>query len=670
MISKSSKIVILVLSALLCTFASAAQNKEAEDFKVDSALYAYQQLCKENLQSPVVLAMADTLFRMAGEKGDQRMQAVALCTKLDYYYYRGEEDSIVAHTDRVKEFAARTKQSKYYFFVWGKRQIQFYIKNGKLNTALYESDKMLKEAMRMDDKEGLANCYNTLATIYKTRGLIKQVYESRLKEVELIETYDLDRYNISLAYDNIADYYLDIKEMDKALEALQKAESTAVTGYHQAICLQTYMRYYLLLGQTDKAYEYLQQIRDMFATDKRLASNRKTFYTAEYSYYYHTRQYAKALEALDRKYDEQERLGEEGMALNKLRERGKLYYIKGDMALSAKDLMEYIELRDSVDVVNEVNASGEFSALLDVEKLHAEKNELALQAKESQLRYIRNIILLLAVCLGVLAAFLYRVSRLNKQLKSSETQLIQKNASLTESEEKLSVAKEAAEQASAMKSIFIRNMTHEIRTPLNSIVGFSQLLAEMLGPESEGRQYVSIIMENNRTLLKLIDDVLDMSDLDAGKVMDLADVDVNLCCSDSMKAIQPYLQPGVKLDFLPGCEEFIAYSNGERISQVLFNLLHNAAKATSRGGITLTCDLSENRRRIVFTVTDTGPGIPADKREEVFQRFVKIDNFAQGSGLGLAICRLLAQKMGGDLTLDADYTTGCRFVFTLPYVRG
>ena len=133
---------------------TAKAQKEAETFNVDSTLYEYYQRCQEYLLEPVVLNMSDTLFRMAGERQDERMQAVAIATQLDYYYFQGtNEDSVIHYTNKVKEFAKATHQPKYYYFAWANRLITYYLKTSRTNIALYEVQNMLKEAQKEDDKD-------------------------------------------------------------------------------------------------------------------------------------------------------------------------------------------------------------------------------------------------------------------------------------------------------------------------------------------------------------------------------------------------------------------------------------------------------------------------------------------------------------------------------------
>lgn len=656
-----------LLLLFICTSLVAQTSDEAKEFKIDSTLHAYYDRCRGSVESPIVLSMSDTLFQMAKEKKDQRMQAVALSTKLDYYYYQAMEDSILSYTDQVKAFAKATNQPKYYYFAWGKRLIMWYIKQGKFNTAFYEADKMLKEAQKSDEKAGLATCYNCLSIIYDVKKMETQAVECNLKQVELIETYKLDDYNISLIYNSISEYYINSNELKKALLYIQKAEATAHTPAHKMNCMAQYVSYNLATGQPEKAYKYLQDIQSAYSSNKQLNINLKKLYAVETKYYLSTEQYPKALEAIEKNEIVQRELGEEGVNIDILRRKGEVYWRMGDNKRSAESLMQYVQILDSLNGINEQNSASEFATLLGVEKLNAEKKELQVKSQKEQLQYTRNVSFLLAICLLIGCCFLIREYLLNKRLKISENRLIEKNNQLLESEEQLRQAKERAERSSQMKSIFIQNMTHEIRTPLNSIVGFSQVLSSVYQDDSETQEFANIIEENSNRLLKLIDDVLDISDLESDEELKVSAININDCCVLGVERARPYLQPGVALQFHPTYDQLMLISNGERISQILFNLLHNAAKFTQEGIIELSYDLSDDRTTLLMVITDTGIGIPDNKQDEVFDRFAKVSDFTQGFGLGLSIGRLLAHKLGGELILDKTYKDGCRFLFSLPY---
>lgn len=242
-----------------------------------------------------------------------------------------------------------------------------------------------------------------------------------------------------------------------------------------------------------------------------------------------------------------------------------------------------------------------------------------------------------------------------------------KNNELLCSQEELKYAKEQAEDGSRMKSEFIQNMSHEIRTPLNSIVGFSQILSSYFSDNDDTKEYAHIIEQNSTSLLQLVNDVLDLSYLDGEREIPAQSIaEITGVCQTCIDQVRSKLKPDVQLIFTPERENFTMQTNPDRISQILMNLLQNAAKFTQEGSVTLTYHIREEEKVILFSVTDTGIGIPADKQEAVFERFTKLDSFVPGTGLGLSISRLIAEKMGGSLLIDSTYTTGCRFILTLP----
>ena len=667
--SQLYRIILGCIFSLLFIVIPAKAQKEAEVYNVDSSLYAYYQRCQENLLEPVVLSMSDTLFHMAAEQNDQRMQAVALSTRLDYYYYQGNnEDSVVFHTSKVKQFAKETLQPKYYYFAWANRLILYYLKTGRSNIALYEAEKMLKEAQEEDNKTGLLYCYNIMSQIYTIKNFDVMASEWRVKEIELTEKYKLENYNISNTYAQLANYYITHHQPEPALEALEKAVKTANSASHKILAKLTYVEYYSEFKDFSAAEKMLKECRELFDQDKRLDSLKKRFYRTEAFYYQRSKQFVKALEAVEKQKTEEQRLNEYAMSSGQYRLKGEIYRQMGRPDEAVKFLKKYIEVDDSLKIANEQLASSEYATLLNVEKLNAEKKELMLRTKEKELSNKTTLIFSLIILLAILFLFLYRESRLNRRLKASESELRNKNEELTYSREELRKARDQAEATSQMKTTFIQSMSHEIRTPLNSIIGFSQVLSDHYGNE-ETKEFVNIIKANTDDLLRLVTDVLALSELDQyNKLPTNIQTDINMICQLSIEVAKMQKQDTVEFLFKPEREKLIILSNPERISQLLANLAHNAIKFTTHGSIELTYSVLEAEKKLEISVTDTGIGIPKEKQEKVFERFYKMNSFSQGTGLGLSISRTIAEKLGGSLHIDSSYTDGCRMVLTLPLV--
>ena len=667
--SQLYRIILGCIFSLLFIVIPAKAQKEAEVYNVDSSLYAYYQRCQENLLEPVVLSMSDTLFHMAAEQNDQRMQAVALSTRLDYYYYQGNnEDSVVFHTSKVKQFAKETLQPKYYYFAWANRLILYYLKTGRSNIALYEAEKMLKEAQEEDNKTGLLYCYNIMSQIYTIKNFDVMASEWRVKEIELTEKYKLENYNISNTYAQLANYYITHHQPEPALEALEKAVKTANSASHKILAKLTYVEYYSEFKDFSAAEKMLKECRELFDQDKRLDSLKKRFYRTEAFYYQRSKQFVKALEAVEKQKAEEQRLNEYAMSSGQYRLKGEIYRQMGRPDEAVKFLKKYIEVDDSLKIANEQLASSEYATLLNVEKLNAEKKELMLRTKEKELSNKTTLIFSLIILLTILFLFLYRESRLNRRLKASESELRNKNEELTYSREELRKARDQAEATSQMKTTFIQSMSHEIRTPLNSIIGFSQVLSDHYGNE-ETKEFVNIIKANTDDLLRLVTDVLALSELDQyNKLPTNIQTDINMICQLSIEVAKMQKQDTVEFLFKPEREKLIILSNPERISQLLANLAHNAIKFTTHGSIELTYSVLEAEKKLEISVTDTGIGIPKEKQEKVFERFYKMNSFSQGTGLGLSISRTIAEKLGGILHIDSSYTDGCRMVLTLPLV--
>ena len=237
---------------------------------------------------------------------------------------------------------------------------------------------------------------------------------------------------------------------------------------------------------------------------------------------------------------------------------------------------------------------------------------------------------------------------------------------LKETEQKLIIARDKAEELDRLKSAFLANMSHEIRTPLNAIVGFSSLLAET-DSRSERQEYIKIVQENNELLLQLISDILDLSKIEAGTFNFVyTNVDVNETCAEIIKSMSMKVSKGVELIFEEPLPECYLYTDKNRFTQVISNFINNALKFTQQGSITLGYE-QVSHQKIKFYVRDTGMGIPEEKQKSVFERFVKLNTFVQGTGLGLSICKSIVSQMGGEIGVDSTEGVGSCFWFTHPY---
>ena len=266
---------------------------------------------------------------------------------------------------------------------------------------------------------------------------------------------------------------------------------------------------------------------------------------------------------------------------------------------------------------------------------------------------VAAVLVILLTGLLITLYFFYRTKRLKDELEVSE-------AALRE-------AKDRAEESNRLKSAFLANMSHEIRTPLNAIVGFSDVLSAGDTAIDDQRGYFEIIKANSDLLLRLINDILDVSRLEADRVtLTLEKCDVVQVCMQVTASVTQARRSSNRIVFESAADSLEIRTDIQRLQQVVINLLSNADKFTENGTITLKLEPDMRNRTVLFSVSDTGCGIPPEKRKRVFERFEKLNEYAQGTGLGLSICKLIVEKWGGRIWIDSQYTRGARFVFTHP----
>lgn len=629
-------------------------------------MHAYYKKHFSDPTDPIVLTASDTLLDMAIRCNDTVMSKIALGAKLDYYYYgQGENrtDSVIVGVNRLKRFARSVGNAELYYWAWAARLVNYYIIQGEYNIALLEAEKMLQEAKKEGKQESIAECYYALANVYAAKGLMKKSQEFMLKEIDIFENTDVVRYNISCQYSDAAKIYIDLGEEEKAPELLKKALKAVKSPYHEVTANLVYVSLYLAQGDTVAARQALEKCRQMYADEPSLKRHIHYLYDVEIDYDWKVGNFQKALNVLDERETELKRKNNLATLMQLRKTKADILWDMNRKEEAAGLYRDFLLEQKKEKERNEEVATGEFATMLNLQQLTAEKGRLEKISQEKQLQNTRIILFSVIGILCVVVVFLWQQRKLNAKLEKSRDKLDEKNRILIEAKEELRKAKEVAEQSNWLKTMFIQNMSHEIRTPLNSIVGFSGVLVDMLDDKEDIGQYVALIESNSKLLLKLVGDILDISILDSEVEIKHNAVDVNACCQASIDAAGTLFSPDTKLIFKPACDELIINSNYNYIVQVLDNLLSNASKFTHEGSVTLAYEVKKETNQLIFTVTDTGIGIPIDEQEHVFERFVKLDNFSQGAGLGLSICRIVAERLGGFLIIDREYTQGTRFIF-------
>lgn len=634
------KKILLLLLLLAAIPHTQAQNTYKD---VDSTLYRYYRWCNNHIRDSVVLLKADTLFRLSARKQDVRMQAVALSLKADHYYFTGNLDSLKAWIPRVQTFARNHDQLKYVYFVWS-RLILYYTKHTQYTLAQFELQHYLDQARRDDYKPATAEAYKQLGHIYRTRGLNRTAADYYRKAIDYIEENNLDNFSLPILYSEMAGMLTDIGQFDLAAEAIERGKA-CVTLPEYIWSLR--IKEVILLSQTGqiararRLYHVIEQGHKgyldpimLFETGLVIASQ--------------SGDYDQALRMLDSLTVRFSQSGNDNPyhAASLYLKRSRIYGKTGDYKQAYNDLEKYAELFRSKVTDDNERTLGEFATLLDVERLDREKAELQRQAQEERLRRSHSILTALAVILMLAALFIVLLTRMNRRLAR---------------------AKRAAEESDRMKGIFIRTITHEINTPLNAIVGFAELASILPPDDAERQSYIGIIRENSGFLQKLVDDVLYISDLESSDDSPVpAPTDLNAVCRESIRIATNDDPAAPEIRFCPQRVPVSVSTSRLLVVKALAELLRNAVRFAPDGPVTLSYRIDPASGSVAFTVTDSGPGIPAADAGRIFDRFVKLDPFSQGMGLGLSVCRMIARALGGEVRLDENYTDGARFVLTIP----
>ena len=585
-----------------------------------------------------------------------------------YYCNIYELDTLTYWVNKFDSIAAVRKEYPAELFNTHNTLCRLYVILGEYELAMNEAVKEQIMAEKANYQLGFASCNENWGLIYMVTerfeesakafanciSILKQLGDEYIYELQVNECliraymYLKEYQKAEVALNDYEDVLSKIETSDKVkYKAFQTNEANAI--------LETYrIRLYSEINMPEKvvaAMERLEPHKESLSKSYILP----VYNLAMASYSYLLKDYPEALKYINGQTDP------EAPAFNL---RAAIYMAMGKKQEALNAYQQFLNFRKNqnkqayikqIDQLRSIQKSSEEDKA--IQKLALQQKELV--NKHSQLVVLIIFAFVLFLSLLFWLHYLLRTRKLNNAL-------IKEQSALMETNENLEVAKERAEKADKMKSNFIANISHEIRTPLNAIVGFTSLLGD--SSEEERVEYIQVINNNSDLLLNLVSDVLDLSRLEADSfILHYKEVDILECCQHALGTMQHRVNPGVKLIFTYSEALYITNSDPLRLQQLLVNLLANAAKFTDEGEIRLDYQVDKINKRIKFTVTDTGCGIPLDKQKIIFNRFEKVNDFKQGAGLGLSISMAIADRFGGSLYVDPTYTTGARFVFELPF---
>lgn len=539
-------------------------------------------------------------------------------------------------------------QRYYTYFELERILIKSSLFRGEIRMAIAQSDQMYSKARALTYPFGNALALNAMGEVYSYTGRLREAGVAYEESLRLLDGMDGEDVHIRMLLVELIDYNLRIRNVNGASRYLARLNlypedrlsplELAMRHISNASCQ-------LFKGDLKAASHCLVQIGQL-----------ETQLIPE------IRQY---LLIIDARY--LVATGEHEAALTAYNDFLQTEYARINHNIYKEALLEKADLL--VKMGNKEEAYGQYGKVFSYIKTSFEKNypkeidRLCTRFQADQLAYQNErdrIVSMRFYLAGIIVSVLFLIFLLVLGWK--------KIFRLKHSQMRQEAMKEKAVQAIQRKNMFLSNMSHEVRTPLNAIVGFSAVLTdedESFDDESR-REFSEIIKVNSFQLLKLINDILDFSDFENDNItFNIRTHDAVKLCNEVVETVMASRKLEVEMRFDTDLSVLMLDTDDARLRQVLINLLVNAAKFTEQGSIVLELKMADAGTAL-FSVTDTGCGIPPEKQHLIFERFEKLNDFVQGSGLGLSICQLIVKYMNGKLWVDSGYTRGARFCFTHP----
>ena len=640
---------------LFLLFAISATAKNAPDEAADSLLKRFHQYY-DNMQIDSAMMMLDSLIAHHQERHDIKKESLPRWNKIAVLNNAGRYEQLVEEAAKQREWFANNEFWDRYYQCW-QRICSGNQEMGRLQTALREAKAMRDDAQQRNNNVGRAMAYKQMGTIYLYIQQLDQSEEAYRKSVKLLKEESLDNGILCGVYEGLCETILkqehydqaliDVKDWLAHLKVLEKEKGLTVVSQTYIPCYITLCSAYIGKKDYNKALAAITKAQEYYEISKSVLT--------EYDILKMRTRLALAQGNPQQAIaygDSAAALGV-GQSVTLKEDRAEAMLLTGDSEGAAKLYRALYEERDSAFTHDMQTQLNELNTIFHVDELRDEQ------------RKSRELYTIIIFCITVIA-FL-TIILLSRR---SARRMADKNRELAEKNAALEIANAKAEESSKMKTEFIRNISHEIRTPLNILNGFTQILsspdADTLSAEE--KESMRHQVENNAmSITSLINNMLEFSDALSRTVIERTDTIspeeiANTAIDKAKKAFTDDVN--FSFDISDDARTIQIKTHKGSAAKALAQLIENGFKFTSKGEVRLSVSLQPSE--VCFVIEDTGIGIPADKASVIFDDFVQIDNFSDGTGIGLPMARNIAQRLGGDIRLDPEYSNGARFILTLP----
>jgi signal transduction histidine kinase len=665
----------------------------------------------------------DSLENLLSHHAEEDTIKVNLLNEIAYKLYTKDTDRTLLLAEEASSLAKKLNFTKGEAKSLRLKGIYYNMK-ANYPLSLEYHQKSLNIYEKLGDKKGISDCLNSLGIVYNDQGSYPQALEYYQKAIKIFEEID-DQISISYCLNNIGVIHYDQGEYSIALDYYQKSlkiDEQFDNKDGTAICLNNIGEIYSDLGEYTLALDYFQK-------SLKIVEEIGDIYGISYLYkdfgivYIKTRNYTKALDYTLKSLKIAEEMEFLDIQESTYLQLSKIYAKTNNYKKAYENFALYKEITDNL--FNEENIKKitglEYQYKYEKEKqaveLEQQKKDAINAEKAKRQRIATNsliagFVLMILFVLIVLRSFLQKrkinklLSVKNQSIENKNIQLQEQNEEIQQLNEELSstnealymqkeelenhrnnleklvkdrtadliVAKEKAEESDRLKSSFLANMSHEIRTPMNAIIGFSDLICDPELSDETKEELSTQINNNSDTLLKLIDDIIDIAKIESGQLK----INKQQC---SVNGIFEKLEPiynnnlstsinNIDLLIKSPKKDVDVFTDPLRIQQVLINLIDNAFKFTEEGEVLVGVKSTNNQKGISFFVKDTGIGLTEEKKSIIFKRFTKVEDdrkkLYRGAGLGLAISKNLIDLLGGKIWLESEENIGSTFYFSIP----